>query len=296
MKSYTYKSIAGCGIRADVHPAMGTHRGSGRKTPAVIWLHGGALMWGSCDYMTRPEQVELYTRAGYTFIAMDYRLAPESKLPDIVSDVLDGLRWVRERGPSEFNLDPARIGIIGHSAGGYLALLAGARASPAPQAIVSLYGYGDISAPWYTTPSAHALQKPHVTESDARAVIGTRPLSIAGRERGTFYAWCRQNGCWPREVVGLTPDADLRALDPWCPVRHVTPSYPPTFLAHGDQDPDVPHHLSIAMAKALQSAGVAHRLMILPGYGHVFDDCFGDAPVVEIFVEVLNFLSEHLHP
>lgn len=286
MQTHLYKSIGGCDIRADVYPAQGV-RG---PAPAVIWLHGGALMWGSCAYMTRPEQVELYTRAGYTYIAMDYRLAPESKLPDILADVADGIRWVRERGPAECPIRPDRIGVIGHSAGGYLALLAGARVRPAVQAIVSLYGYGDIAAPWYTQPSPHALQHPRVTEAAARAVVGTHPVSNAGRERGTFYLWCRQNGAWPREVSGLPP----AAMHAFSPVHHVDAHYPPTFLAHGDQDDDVPCALSSGMAAALRAAGIDHECRILPGFGHVFDDHFADPTVMETFVGVLTFLDKHL--
>ncbi|MCE9615181.1 MAG: alpha/beta hydrolase [Lentisphaerae bacterium] len=290
MHTHIFKSIDGCDIRADVHPACGV---SG-PAPAIVWLHGGALMWGSCAYMTRPEQVELYTRAGYTFIAMDYRLAPESKLPDILADVTDGIRWVRDRGPRELGIRPDRLALIGHSAGGYLALLAGARVRPAVQAVVSLYGYGDIAAPWYTQPSPHALQHPRVTEAEARAVVGSRPLSQAGRERGTFYRWCRQNGVWPREVTGIDAAVSPHALSDFCPAALVDAHYPPTFLAHGDQDDDVPCALSAAMAAALQRGGIPHAYRTLTGFGHVFDDHFSHPAVIETFVDVLTFLATHL--
>lgn len=287
---FIYKSVGGCEIRADVYSPAAA-RG---PAPAIVWLHGGALIWGSCGYMTRPEQIELYTRAGYVFIAMDYRLAPETKLPDILADVLDGLQWVRERGPRDLGVNPRRIAIVGHSAGAYLALLAGAHAPQPPSCIVSLYGYGDLAAPCYTTPSAFHLQRPLIPESEARAVIGTRPTSAADRNRSIFYGFCRQHGLWPREAIGLGPHPDAAALDHWCPERRVHARFPPTLLLHGTEDTDVPHALSASMARALDAAGIENRLLTLRGFGHVFDDEFDHPDVVQAFQAILEFLDTHL--
>lgn len=288
--THIFKTVAGCAVRADVYPA----RGADGPAPAVIWLHGGALVWGSRESMTRPDQVELYTRAGYTFIAMDYRLAPETRLPEILQDVLDGLAWVRARGRAELGVCPDRLALVGHSAGGYLALLAGARSAEPVRAIVSMYGYGNLAADWYALPHPHSLARPRVTEADARAAVGLHPLSAAGRERSLFYLWGRQNGWGPQELLGLPHDAPREALHPWCPELHVHPRFPPTLLVHGEQDRDVPYTQSEAMAAALSRAGVSNRLILLPGYGHVFDDRVDDPPVVKSFVEILGFLSHHL--
>ena len=47
---------------------------------------------------------------GYAIVSIDYRLAPETKLPGIIDDLRDAFRWVREQGPSRFGIDPERIG------------------------------------------------------------------------------------------------------------------------------------------------------------------------------------------
>lgn len=289
-QSHVFKVAAGCEIRAEVYPAIGVGSTPG---PAVIYLHGGALIWGSCTYMVRPEQVDLYTRAGYTYIAMDYRLAPESPIADILEDVCDGLRWVRDRGAS-LKVDPARIGLLGHSAGAYLALLAGAYADPPPACLVSLYGYGDLADPCYTEPSTLHRERPLISEAEARAAVGTRPLSIGDRSRSLFYGYCRQQGLWSRAAAGLAADAPSAALDPWCPQRRLHPHYPPTLLLHGDEDSDVPVGLSVAMAAALTAAGIENRLVRLPGFGHVFDDQFTHPDVVQAFQIIMEFLDTHL--
>ena len=51
-------------------------------------------------------------------VSIDYRLAPETKLPAIVEDVQDACRWVRERGPKLFRIAPERLAVMGGSAGG----------------------------------------------------------------------------------------------------------------------------------------------------------------------------------
>ena len=67
--TYTFKTAGECEIRADVYTRPGLV-----NRPAILWLHGGALILGSRE-MIPPQQVDLYLDAGYTVIAADYRLA-----------------------------------------------------------------------------------------------------------------------------------------------------------------------------------------------------------------------------
>ena len=120
----------------------------------------------------KPRQVDLYLHAGYTVISIDYRLAPESKLPDIIEDLQDAFLWIRGSGPGLLAIDPQRIAVVGHSAGGYLALMSGCCIQPRPKAIVSFYGYGDIVGDWYSKPDPFYCSQPTVSEKDSgRAVL-----------------------------------------------------------------------------------------------------------------------------
>ena len=91
----------------------------------------------------KSEQIELYHQAGFNIFSIDYRLAPESKLPAMKEDIADALHWVENEGAKQFDYDPEKIAVIGSSAGGFLALLTGIFTNK-PKAIVSFYGYGDI--------------------------------------------------------------------------------------------------------------------------------------------------------
>jgi acetyl esterase/lipase len=118
--TYTYKTVGDCQIKADVYGQPDAFAPSG----AIVYIHGGCLIYGSRD-LINSRQLELYLRAGYTVVSIDYRLAPETKLPDMVADLRDAFRWVSSSGSDLFSVDPRRIAAVGHSAGGYLALMSG---------------------------------------------------------------------------------------------------------------------------------------------------------------------------
>lgn len=290
--TFVFKVADGCELRADVYrPADEVIR------PMLVWLHGGALIFGSRADIN-PLQRDGYLAAGFAVVAIDYRLAPETTLPAIAEDVRDAFVWLRIHGSRLAQLDPDRIAVVGHSAGGYLTLLSGALLQPRPRALVSFYGYGDIVGDWYRRPDPFYCQEPRISDATARTSVGTHPLGDAGESvaqtRFDFYLWCRQQGRWPQEVVGADPDTEPGAFDRWCPVRHVTSDYPPTLLLHGDQDTDVPYAQSTMMADALTRAGVEHEIVAIGGGDHGFDRAMDRPAAQRAFTRVLAFLSRHL--
>jgi acetyl esterase/lipase len=294
-RSCTYRVVAGCQIEVDVY-RLPDHV----IRPAILWLHGGALIFGDRETLS-PDQLERYVRAGYTVIAADYRLAPEVKLEAIIEDLEVAYEWVRVQGPDLFRIDPERIAVIGHSAGGYLALMTGFCVNPHPKALVSFYGYGDISGKWYGQPDAFYNQQPAVSRDEAYRAVGGSVITgtpfegCLFEERHRFYVYCRQRGLWPREVTGHDPAREHEWFDPFCPIRNVTQDYPPTLLIHGDQDTDVPFEQSVLMSKELEHRGVAHELIKMPNQGHVFDidgEGMEDPAVSEMFDQVLVFLEK----
>ena len=112
-----------------------------------------------------------------------------------------------------------------------------------------------------------------------------------GRDR--FYLYCRQHGLWPREVAGHDPETEPRAFDAFCPVRNVSPNYPPTLLIHGTADTDVPYAQSVMMDKELSRHGVEHELITIEGMGHGFGGV-KPAVVADVHDRVLAFLAKHL--
>jgi acetyl esterase/lipase len=295
-KTYTYKTVGDFPIKADVYRLSGDD-----VRPVLVWIHGGALITGQRGGPNLAQR-KRYLDAGHVIVSIDYRLAPETKLAGIIEDLRDAIAWVRAKGPAHFSIDPKRVAVVGHSAGGYLTLMAGFVVEPRPQALVAFYGYGDVDGDWYAKPDPFYRQtRPLVSKKDAYKAIGTTPIAegnVPGR--GLFYLYCRQNGLWPQEVVGHDPATEPRQFDRFCPVRNVIvnslqENYPPTLLLHGDNDTDVPHDQSVAMAAELKRAGVAHEFISIKGGGHGFDGRgMQDADVSAAFDKVETFLKKHL--
>ncbi|MBL8177753.1 MAG: alpha/beta hydrolase [Bryobacterales bacterium] len=286
-ETHVYKQARGLPIEADLHraPSQGPH-------PVLLWIHGGALIMGSRRNLEegRKPHLDRYLSEGWTVVSIDYRLAPETRLPEIWKDVRDAYAWIRTQGPKLFAADPSRIAIVGGSAGGYLSLLAAAKLQPKPKAVVSFYGYGDIAGDWYAKPDAFYRRQPEVAKEQAWASVGTQPIADppAPNQRGRFYLFTRQQGTWPELVAGG------KNLSEYCPEKLVKPGYPPTMLLHGDADTDVPVEQSKQMAAALERAGIVHQLIILPGAPHGFDRAFAQPAVRDAFEKSVQFLKKFL--
>jgi acetyl esterase/lipase len=264
-KTYTYKTAGDVQVSADVYRAD-----DAEVRPVVVWIHGGALIMGGRNGVPA-SLLNLCRAEGYALVSLDYRLAPEVKLPAIIEDIQDAFRWLRVDGPKLLHIDPDRMVVAGGSAGGYLTLMTGFCVKPRPRALVSFWGYGDVDGDWYTRPSEHYRKQPLVEKEEAFKQVGDKVLTgpvADGKNRSRFYLYLRQNGLWTREVTGFDPEKDRAKLDPYCPVRNVSPEYPPTLLIHGTEDTDVPYDLSAAMAKELERHKVVHELVTVKGGNH----------------------------
>lgn len=288
----TYKMAGGLGIKADIIRGAG----SGPR-PAILYIHGGGLMMASRRGMPPPWELERFTAAGYTVVTIDYRLAPATRLPDIVQDVTDAYAWMRSQAPI-LGIDTARIAVMGMSAGAYLALVAGYRLNPRPKAVVSFYGYGDITGAWYTQPSPFYISRPAVAPTDAFETLQTEmvaePSGESARLRNDLYTYARQRGLWPKLVSGHDPVTEAGWFAPYEPIRHITPDYPPTMLLQGEKDTDVPFEQAKTLAAALSRNKVAHQLVSDPDWDHAFDYRANDKDpkVAAAFSLVLAFLAD----
>jgi arylformamidase len=92
----------------------------GSNSPVLIWIHGGAFAYGDKEYVQ--EKAEYFTRKGYVFISVNYRLSPKVLHPIHVQDVSDAIMWVNKNAV-HYSADPNKIFLLGHSAGAHLAAL-----------------------------------------------------------------------------------------------------------------------------------------------------------------------------
>jgi acetyl esterase/lipase len=201
--------------------------GYDRRT-AVLYIHGGG--WKRGDRTMAAGHARLLAAQGFTTIAPEYRLLGESPWPAMLDDVRGAIAWVREHA-DDLGIDPERIALQGHSAGGHLSLLAAGTAQDDG-------GVAAVAA-FYAPVTFH---------------VG------AGRGHGTT----------PAESL-LGDDATEEQAHDASPLTHVSPDFPPTFFLHGGADRIVVPSASLVMYEALRKAGVTTDLHLYAGQAHAFD-------------------------
>jgi acetyl esterase/lipase len=229
-----YRTVAAQTLRLDVYQ----HANGGNTTrAAIIVVHGGSWRGGTkSDFASWDRWL---ARSGYVVFDIEYRLAPQPNWRAATGDVQAAVAWVKQNAAA-YNVDPARVVLLGRSAGAHLALLAAYAStndSTRAAAVVSLYGPTDLV--W----GYHNPANPAVLDTSAvlRAFLGGTPQAV--------------------------PDAYKNAA----PLSHVGPATPPTLLFHGGRDALVSPRHGVFLANELRAGGVPHQLVVLPYAQHGFD-------------------------
>lgn len=93
---------------------------SGSDFPVVVWVHGGGWMRGSKNEVD--QKPTAFVAKQFVFVPVNYRFVPDAGMGEIVRDVAKAVGWVHAN-ISRHGGDPARIFLMGHSAGAQLAAL-----------------------------------------------------------------------------------------------------------------------------------------------------------------------------
>ncbi|MDP8990030.1 MAG: alpha/beta hydrolase [Acidobacteriota bacterium] len=157
--------VVGKGGDSDLHcdiyrPAAGTE-----KRMALVHFHGGGFARGSKE--TLAAKIAPLAARGYVSIAAQYRLSAAAKWPAQIDDAKTHIRWVRANAAS-LGIDPARIAIVGYSAGGHIALFTAGQPGTDLAACIAFYPQTDVR------PVAAALMPPGY---DDAAIADASPLA-----------------------------------------------------------------------------------------------------------------------
>ncbi|MFJ4188427.1 alpha/beta hydrolase [Kitasatospora sp. NPDC089509] len=112
-------------IPADPPVPVRIYRPAGARG-AVVWLHGGGFVMGTVE-TEHPWAARLAVHSGAVVISVGYRLAPEHPFPAALDDGYAVLSWTAEHC-AELGVEPDRIAVGGHSAGGGIAAALALRA------------------------------------------------------------------------------------------------------------------------------------------------------------------------
>ncbi|MBD3769744.1 MAG: alpha/beta hydrolase [Rhodobacterales bacterium] len=88
------------------------------ELPIVIMVHGGAWTYGNKQNAIGPKQAEFFTNAGFIYVSINYRLAPDHPFPAQVEDLASAIAFLY-RNADDYGGDPDSIFLMGHSSGAH---------------------------------------------------------------------------------------------------------------------------------------------------------------------------------
>jgi acetyl esterase/lipase len=267
VQTLTFAVVDGVELKGDLYlpDGDGPH-------PVLVAAPGGAWLRG--DKKQLGHWGRHLAANGFAVFAIDYRRATAGKVfPKNVQDVMAAARFIQDQAAA-LSLDPARIGLLGASAGAHLTSLA-ALAQGEPwldgptvpfKALVVCYGVYDLVAHW-------------------QADLDKNP------EPGQDHTV---------RMLGATPYDDQQLYFDASPIRHVAYARNAlkTLVIWGADDGDVLPYQSESFVRALRQARFFVRAVAVPGAGHFW---FSEEPIDalgsatgKVAPGVVAFLKQHL--
>ncbi len=205
-----------------------------KPTPIVFNIHGGGWNHGVKESQTGYGS---FFKLGYAVANIEYRMTGQATAPAAIEDVRAAILYVVQHA-KEFNIDPNYIVIMGGSAGGHLALMAG------------------------------LLQNDNKFDGAYKNVTGYSIKAIIDKYGPTDLS-VPEFGKYKSLVAWLGTQADnIKFRESVSPIFYVKKTSPPIFIVHGDADPVVPYQQSILLKDKLEKLGVKNVFLSMPGGGH----------------------------
>ncbi|MEN3322821.1 alpha/beta hydrolase [Mariniflexile soesokkakense] len=204
-----------------------TNPNATNPTPVVINIHGGGWKSGQKESQTG---LDTFFSRGYAVANVAYRLVDVAPAPAAIEDVRCALLYIYKHAKA-LNIDPSKIVIMGGSAGGHLALMAGL--------------LGNNRSFDSNCPNSERIKVAAIINK--YGVTDLTPLAYRNS---------------PRDWLGLN-NIDAEFVKTVSPINYVSQNSPPIFIAHGDADPIVPYKQSIILYKRLKAYKVKTRLLTI---------------------------------
>ncbi|MFN7107362.1 MAG: alpha/beta hydrolase [Brevundimonas sp.] len=224
--------------------------------PAIVHIHGGGFILGRVGDTTVMCQA-LATEFDCVVANVDYRLAPETQFPGPMEDCYAVLSWVHAHAEA-LGVDPARVAVMGESAGGGLAAMVAIASRDRGDAPLC---YQVLIYPMLDDRTGSTVRVP--------PFIGT----IGWGEVGNRFGWSSLLGVEAGSADVLYGAVPARLTD--------VAGLAPAFIGVGGLDLFVDE--DIAYARRLVAAGVPTQFHLTPGAYHGFDFIAPEARVSRAF-------------
>jgi acetyl esterase/lipase len=209
-----------------------------------------------------------YLDRGYTIFAVVHSSQPLFVIPDIILDVQRAVRFIRHNA-TQYGIDGNRLGILGSSSGGHLALMVATQGGPGPAASTDPADRESsaVQAVACFFPPTDFLNWGKTGED----AVGRGPMSPLVAAFGSLAD--TEIG---RQIIGKRIS----------PIYFVTSSLPPVLIVHGDSDVVVPLQQSESFAARAREVGApAINIIVRPGKGHGWPDFWKSQEDVKAFAD-----------
>ncbi|MFP6790425.1 MAG: alpha/beta hydrolase [Thalassolituus sp.] len=216
--------------------------------PLIVYVQGAA--WRNQNLYQALPQLADFAHQGYIVASIEHRPSSEAIAPAQVQDIKSAIRYLRKNA-EKYNIDPNRIGIMGDSSGGHLAVMVGVSEGEADfetgdnqpfsstvKAVVDLYGPTD-----FLQMHKYPSRIDHNAEDSPESLV----------------------------VGGPIQDPKYRALvDLYNPLTYIEKDkkLPPFFIIHGDKDALVPFNQSVLLYTKLRDTNHEVAFYKIKGAGH----------------------------
>jgi acetyl esterase/lipase len=232
----TYLTMGGVDIKLDVYRKQNVTT----PQPTLVFMHGGFWVAGNKE-AALPSLIP-FIEMGWNVINVEYRLGAVAQAPAALEDCLCALRFIGAQAQlTAYNIDPAKIVVMGESAGGHLALSLGMIPESAGL---------DLEC-------ANNLPMPKVAAVIDWFGIYDVPDVIDGANRQP--AAVRWFGSMPNR---------MEIAKRVSPMTYVRAGLPPTMIIHGDADHTVPYPQAVKLKADLDRLKVPNEMITIPGGGH----------------------------
>ncbi|WRT70061.1 uncharacterized protein IL334_007055 [Kwoniella shivajii] len=276
-KTAVYSTVDNVDIALDF--TLPSAAGPNHRVPILLWFHGGGLLQGTRKGIW-PHLRNAPEKHGLCLVSADYRLAPQTRLPGIMADLVSIMAYLRSPAFSSItgdSVDQSKIIVSGGSAGGWLALLIGSgvgfracglQPPEKPLAIAPIYPITDLLNPFWITKQHPVSYYPRIIDRselepylDPHAEVTS--FSTLDSPRAKFYHYMdlllESTGIDPKEF-GIAPAIASEEY-----------TIPPMYIVHGSIDDKVPIQQSIDVVNACESRGLPVTFDNIDGADHLFD-------------------------
>lgn len=223
--------------------------------PAIVYYPGGGFT--SSDHEKYIEMRMALAKAGFVVAAVEYRTVP-NQFPALVVDGKAAVRYLRAHAVA-LGIDPTRIGVLGDSAGGYVAQMVGVTGDDKSldqgdfldypsgvQAVATIYGISNLMN--IGAGFSELSQKVHASPAVTEALL----------LHGTAFRNFEGSSILSDSVKAMNASS----------MGHIRENLPPFLIMHGTADNHVSPRQSEQLYEALKKTNNDVKYVVVEGAGH----------------------------